>query len=206
MSEELAQATKELSLESQTVVDSKTEFDVKHPLNSSWTLWYTKSQSKDSSESWADLLKPVITFSTVEEFWGIFNSIPQPGELPLKADYHLFREGIRPEWEDVQNSEGGKFTFSFNEKYNVDINDIWLKTCLALIGEMLQDDENEVNGIVFSNRKMVYRVALWTKSTNKKNLFSVGEKFKEVLKTDDLIEFFSHKGADQRNPKPMMMI
>lgn len=207
MSEELNQATQELSLESpQTVLDDNKEFSVKHPLNCSWTLWYTKPQAS-KSESWADLLKPVITFSTVEEFWGIFNSIPQPSELPLKADYHLFREGVRPEWEDEQNAKGGKFNFSYGDKYNTNINDVWLKSCLALIGEVLQDDEDEVNGIVFSNRKIAYKIALWTKSVAKKNLFTVGEKFKEVIDVqDELIEFFSHESADQRNPKPLMAI
>jgi translation initiation factor 4E len=205
MSEELTQATEKLSLENQTVIENNTDFNVKHPLNCSWTLWYTKPQTS-KTESWADLLKPVITFSTVEEFWGIYNSIPQPSELPLKADYHLFREGIKPEWEDVQNAEGGKFNHSYNDKYNVDINDAWLKTCLALIGEVLQDDEDEVNGIVFSNRKVAFKVALWTKSTDKKNVLAVGEKFKEVLATDDLIEFYSHKSAENRNAKPLMMI
>lgn len=124
----------------------------------------------------------------------------------MKADYHLFREGVRPEWEDAQNADGGKFNFSFDNKNAVDINDVWLKTCLALIGEMLQDDEDEVNGVVFSNRRAAFKIAVWTKSTNKKNLFTVGEKFKEAIKTEELVEFYSHKSAEQRGAKPLMMI
>lgn len=202
MTEQLNQAAQELSINS----DNVAEFSEKHPLNCRWTLWYTKPQV-DENETWNDLLKPVITFSSVEEFWGIFNSIPQPSELPHKSDYHLFREDIRPEWEDVKNAQGGKFNKSYNHKRDVDINKVWLNICLALIGEVLQDNEDEVNGVVYSNRKHVYKIALWTKSTDKKNLFTVGEKFKEVIDTDDLIEFYSHNDAYQKNiMKPLMMI
>lgn len=213
MSEELNQATQNLALDEKTqsagstVITDNHKPEYKHPLNSGWTLWYTKPQA-DKSESWSDLLKPIITFHSVEEFWGIYNSIPQPSELPLKADYHLFREGIKPEWEDVANSNGGKFNYAFQDRKNTSLNDIWLRACLALIGETIQDDEEEVNGIVVSIRSFAYKVALWTKSTQKVKLFPIGEKFKKVLTLPDseLIEFFDHKDSDTRGAKPVMMI
>lgn len=210
---ELTEATKDLTLENQqqtgsTVLSSAENIELKHPLNTKWTLWYTKPASPDAKESWSDLLRPVITFGTVEEFWGIFNSIPTAKDLPLKGDYHLFREGIKPEWEDRANSEGGKWTHQFQRNDNVDINDIWLRGLLALIGETIQDDEDEVNGIVFNNRKFGYRVGLWTKSCVKKNLFEIGERFKKVLKLkdEDNIDFFAHKHADDRDAKPILSI
>jgi len=225
MSEELNKATENLSLGSEagateaaavavaapgeetTVLSNKEEFNVKHPLNSQWTLWYTKPPS-DSKESWADLLKPVISFSSVEEFWGIFNSIPQASDLPLKADYHLFRENIRPEWEDSLNSEGGKWVFQFKDRKNVNINEIWLRTLLSVIGETIEDDENEVNGAVLNVRKFAYRVSLWTKSTDRSKLLNIGLKFRKVLKLgdNDTLEFTSHKDGDNRNSKPILSI
>lgn len=36
------------------------------------------------------------------------NNIAKPSTLPVKSDYHLFRYGIKPEWEDPQNRGGGK--------------------------------------------------------------------------------------------------
>ena len=38
------------------------------------------------------------------------NNITPTSELALKSDYHLFKKGIRPEWEDNQNKHGGKFS------------------------------------------------------------------------------------------------
>lgn len=117
----------------------------------SWTLWFTKTPTATGpKESWADLLKEVITFDSVEEFWGypsktppyssfalvggcrmetycrIFNNISKTSEIPLKSDYALFKKGVRPEWEDAANKEGGKWSFQF--KRNAGIDELWLYT------------------------------------------------------------------------------
>ncbi|RLV89747.1 Eukaryotic translation initiation factor 4E [Spathaspora sp. JA1] len=209
MSEELAQQTEELSLDSKTVFDSKDEFTAKHPLNARWTLWYTKPQV-NKNENWHDLLKPVITFSSVEEFWGIYNSIPPANQLPLKSDYHLFKEGIRPEWEDDANSKGGKWQFSFNKKHEANpvINDLWLRGLLAVIGETIEDDENEVNGIVLNIRKQAYRVGIWTRDCDDSKLKTVGERLKKVLqlKDEQKVEFISHNASNIRGSEPQIVL
>jgi len=54
-----------------TVFHDPKNFNVKHPLMNTWTLWFTKTPTATGpKESWADLLKEVITFDSVEEFWG----------------------------------------------------------------------------------------------------------------------------------------
>jgi len=54
-----------------TVFHDPKNFTVKHPLMHKWTLWFTKTPTATGpKESWADLLKEVITFDSVEEFWG----------------------------------------------------------------------------------------------------------------------------------------
>lgn len=195
MSEELNKQTEELSLENdQTVLSSKEEFTAKHPLNTKWTLWFTKPLTS-KNENWSDLLKPVISFGSVEEFWGIYNSIPVANQLPVKSDYHLFKEGIKPEWEDEQNSKGGRWQYTFSNRREAlpVINDLWLRGLLAVIGETIEDDENEVNGIVLNIRKG-FRVAVWTKDCDSDKLKVIGERFKKVLKLpdDQKVEFMSH--------------
>jgi|SRR5579862_289924 translation initiation factor 4E len=59
-----------------TVFHDPKNFNVKHPLMNTWTLWFTKTPSATGpKEHWADLLKEVITFDSVEEFWGYQNSL-----------------------------------------------------------------------------------------------------------------------------------
>jgi translation initiation factor 4E len=122
-----------------TVFHDPKNFNVKHPLMHTWTLWFTKTPSATGpKEHWADLLKEVITFDSVEEFWGysgnpvyvanirIFNNISKTSEIPLKSDYALFKKGVRPEWEDNANEKGGKWSYQF--KRNVNIDELWLYT------------------------------------------------------------------------------
>ncbi|KAI3406993.2 TIF45 [Candida oxycetoniae] len=206
MTEELTQKAKDLSLD-KTVFDSKEEFTAKHPLNSRWTLWYTKPQT-NKSENWSDLLKPVITFSSVEEFWGIYNSIPSANQLPLRSDYHLFREGIRPEWEDEANTKGGKWSHAFNKNSGAIINDLWLRGLLAVIGETIEDDENEVNGIVLNIRKQAYKIGIWTKDCDESKLRTVGERLKKILqlKDEQKVEFISHDASNTKGSEPQIVL
>ncbi|CUM65535.1 uncharacterized protein PRCAT00003181001 [Priceomyces carsonii] len=210
MSEDLAKQTEEISLENKdTVLSDKEEFTVKHPLNSRWTLWYTKPQV-NKNENWHDLLKPVITFSSVEEFWGIYNSIPPANQLPLKSDYHLFKEGIKPEWEDEKNSKGGRWQYSFSNKREVGaaINDLWLRGLLSVIGETIEDDEEEVNGIVLNIRKQAIRIGIWTKDCDEAKLRTVGERLKKVLRLadDQKVDFMSHDDSNKKGSEPQILL
>lgn len=192
-----------------TALENQDEFNVKHPLNSKWTLWYTKPPV-DSNESWSDLLKPVVSFNTVEEFWGIFHAIPKVNELPAKSDYHLFRDDIKPEWEDAQNANGGKWFCQFKGKRE-NLNELWNRTLLSVIGETIEisddDNLNEVNGVVFNVRKSNVKIGLWTKSCDEKKLMAIGDTFKRVLKLsdDEKIEFLRHKDSDTRGAKPLFV-
>lgn len=148
------------------------------------------------------------------------NNIAPVSDLALKSDYHLFKAGVRPEWEDPQNKHGGKWSYQFKEKRNVNIDDLWLHIMLAAIGNTLEDeDDGEVMGVVVNVRKAFYRIGVWTRTVGKsipnrgdgdvaggkgrtpekgkEVLYSIGKKVKEVLKLppNEQMEFSSHTEA-----------
>ncbi|PGH28045.1 hypothetical protein AJ80_00300 [Polytolypa hystricis UAMH7299] len=195
-----------------TVFHDANNFNVKHPLMHEWTLWFTKPPT-GKGDNWNELLKEVVTFSSVEEFWGIYNNITPTSELGLKADYHLFKKGVRPEWEDQQNKHGGKWSYQYRDKRNVPIDELWLHAQLAAIGETLEaDGDNEVMGVVVNVRKAFYRIGLWTRTVGKQIpaangkgegrsaekgrevLHAIGKRFKDTLrlKDADVMEFSGH--------------
>lgn len=53
-----------------TIFNDPVNFNIKHPLQSSWTLWYDSASKKGSTKDWSQNIKALITFSTVEDFWG----------------------------------------------------------------------------------------------------------------------------------------
>ncbi|KAK6350997.1 eukaryotic translation initiation factor 4E [Orbilia javanica] len=205
-----------------TVFHSPENFTVKHPLMNKWTLWFTKPPSGGvkSDNQWADSLKEVVSFDSVEEFWGIYNNITKTSELALKSDYHLFKAGIRPEWEDPSNKNGGKWAYQFKDKKTVPIDELWLHTMLAAIGETLEkENDREVMGVVVNVRKGLYRIGLWTRSMGtategrtgkevRESLLEIGRRFKEVLRLGEReqVEFSGHSesahaGSSRAKPK-----
>ncbi|XP_062704077.1 eukaryotic translation initiation factor 4E1-like [Aedes albopictus] len=65
---------------------------IKHPLQSTWTLWY---QKPDRIKSWEDTLNEVTRFSTVEDFWSLLNHIKSLADNKVGSDYSLFKKDIR---------------------------------------------------------------------------------------------------------------
>jgi len=177
------------------------EVQIKHPLQNRWTLWFdAPANGKATQSSWADQLKKVVTFDTVEDFWRIFNNIRPASKISMiGANYHLFKENIEPKWEHNENIKGGKWIITCKSKEQLD--KMWLWMVLALIGEGFED-ENEICGCVVSIRKGGDRLALWTKtSSNEPAQRRIGAQLKKTLELskDFMIGYQAHSDALKRN-------
>ncbi|ORY28030.1 translation initiation factor eIF 4e-like domain-containing protein [Naematelia encephala] len=175
-----------------TVFDDANRFNVKHPLYSQWTLYFDSPQSKLLPKTpsstpatpqvahggWMDDIRKVVSFDSVEEFWGLYNNIVPPSQLPGKANYYLFKDGIMPAWEDPANKNGGKWAIQLpREKSKAAIDKMWLYTMLAAIGETFETplpskdgketpvplESDLVTGVIVSSRPNFYRIAIWTR-------------------------------------------
>ncbi|KAG2023426.1 cap binding protein [Coprinopsis cinerea AmutBmut pab1-1] len=156
-----------------TVFSDPTNFNVKHPLFSAWTLWFDSPSTKGrnlpqtpvsafpqtpvlqtpgaaAAQGWMEDIKRVISFDSVEEFWGyvircylfddqpihcplcyfsLYNNIIPPSQLPQKANYYLFKDGIIPAWEDEANKYGGKWSIQLpKDKNRNNVDKMWLHT------------------------------------------------------------------------------
>lgn len=86
------------------------------PLNCKWTIWFDNPRFAPAGSAWKDNLKNCGTFDNMEDFWRIYNNIKPPSQLSLNSNYHCFREGILPTWEDPVNQDGGKFVYTMQKK------------------------------------------------------------------------------------------
>jgi len=133
--------------EIRTVFNDPLAFNVKHPLYSTWTLWFDSPTAKGrnlpptpatpgvpqtpsaAAQGWMEDIKKVISFDSVEEFWGLYNNIIPPSLLPSKANYYLFKDGIMPAWEDEANKSGGKWSIQLpKDKNRGNVDKMWLYT------------------------------------------------------------------------------
>jgi len=171
---------------------------VSHPLQHSWTMWYEQpNKGKHDPTNWQGSVKRIATFSTVEEFWSLYNNLIKPSDLPMRTNYKLFKEGIMPMWEDEQNKKGGKWMMQLrhNDKDPELITRAWLYTVLGMIGGAFTDGE-EVHGAVVKLRNKANRITLWTKTGSKEEeCCRVGREFKEISEMNRKITYHLHEKA-----------
>lgn len=110
-----------------TVFDDAQKYTHKHPLEHKWTLWFDCPNKKIGQKDWTDHLKNIVTVDSVEDFWGVFNNIPKASELTVGSNFHFFKDGIEPSWEDKANTNGGKWTFTIQKsKPGEELNKHWI--------------------------------------------------------------------------------
>ena len=61
---------------------------MKHTLQQAWTLWFF---SNNKALSWQENQKQIISMSSVEDFWGVYNHLELASRLPTGSDYSLFK-------------------------------------------------------------------------------------------------------------------
>jgi len=123
------------------------------PLRYAWAIWEQIMSATDGKTQYSDATRKVTTFSTVQEFWKLWNYVPQPSELLEQKrmvreqpdGLHvidalmIFRESIRPEWEDEKNANGGHFQIQL--KPNIgggQIDEYWNNLVLGMIGATIE--------------------------------------------------------------------
>ncbi|KAF4347026.1 hypothetical protein CsatB_002081 [Cannabis sativa] len=163
-----------------------------HPLEHSWTFWFDNPSAKSKQAAWGSSIRPIYTFSTVEEFWSMYNSIHHPSKLAPGADFHCFKFKIEPKWEDPICSNGGKWTMTFQKGKS---DTCWLYTLLAMIGEQF-DHGDEICGAVVNVRARQEKISIWTKNAaNEEAQVSIGRQWKEFLDYKETIGFIFHDDA-----------
>lgn len=56
----------------------------------------------------------------------LYNNVLSPTKLAIGSNYHLFKEGIRPMWEDPINAKGGKWIFTNARSRKARLDECWL--------------------------------------------------------------------------------
>jgi len=115
-------------------------------LSTTWVLYEQSTASKFGA-------REVLKISTVKQFWSCWNHLPQPSHLLEgkrwartengKKDYingfMIFKDGIKPEWEDDQNSAGGHFQLELKPDLGGGmIDELWNNVVLGTIGDLIE--------------------------------------------------------------------
>ena len=171
-----------------------------HKLESFYTLWYSRrlSPSRMQYTKYDDLIKAVISFQSVEQFWRIHLNIMAPSRFPRNGAYHVFKNGIKPTWEDPANIQGGKWFARIRRNF---IDRCWENLLLALVGEQFMVGD-EITGVVISDRPNNNVVSVWTRSSDNENLKKrIRESMRRVMQLPPTIqiEYRNHSESIEQN-------
>jgi len=129
----------------------------------------------------------------VEEFWQMYNNTYRISQIIPNTDYLFFKKGIRPEWEHPLNYNGGKWvvTLPIEDDMEEECELAWESLLLHMIGCLFEEEEDElINGAVFSIRDKHHRMSLWLKDNNYVGkLKKIGLKFKEICNLPEKYKF-----------------
>ncbi|KAM3717072.1 Eukaryotic translation initiation factor [Dirofilaria immitis] len=197
-------------LESQNPSGKAPESLTRHPLQCRWALWYLKA---DRNKDWEDCLKQVAVFDTVEDFWALYNHIQTASGLNWGSDYYLFKEGIKPMWEDENNVKGGRWLVVVDKQKRTQLLDhYWLELLMAIIGEQFEEHGEHICGAVVNVRQKGDKVSLWTRDSLKDDVnLRIGQILKAKLEIPDSepIRYEVHKDSSVRTGsmvKPRIVI
>ncbi len=134
----------------------------KHILNSYWNLWYHDPQnSKWDLESY----QKIYGFNTVEHYWALHKNIKN--EMLNSGMFFLMRNDIAPIWEDLENINGGCWSFKIVKKEAIKA---WIQISVALISESISKDSLSINGISISPKKGFCIIKIWNNDKNKSDI------------------------------------
>jgi hypothetical protein len=100
-------------------------------------------------------------FGTIEDFFSVYQHLKRPSTLPLVSDYHIFKKGIRPVWEDDENKKGGKWIVRLKKGV---ADRYWEDLILAIVGDQFAEASEEVCGAVLSVRNGEDILSIWTRN------------------------------------------
>uniref|UniRef100_A0A673KYI2 Eukaryotic translation initiation factor 4E type 2 n=1 Tax=Sinocyclocheilus rhinocerous TaxID=307959 RepID=A0A673KYI2_9TELE len=135
-----------------------------HPLQYNYSFWYSRRTPgrPASTQSYEQNIKQIGSFASVEQFWRFYSHMIRPGDLTGHSDFHLFKEGIKPMWEDDANKSGGKWIIRLRKGL---ASRCWENLILAMLGEQFMVGE-EICGAVVSVRFQEDIISIWNKTAS----------------------------------------
>ncbi|KAG0370550.1 translation initiation factor eIF 4e-like domain-containing protein [Gamsiella multidivaricata] len=170
----------------------------RHPLHFNWVFWFMHRAPGSKILNYEGAMKKIATFGSAEDFWAVYSHLKRPHELPTVSDYHLFKQGVRPVWEDETNIHGGKWIVRLKKGL---ASRYWEDLVIAVIGDQFEVG-TEICGAVLSIRGSEDILSLWNQSAHEGRInLKIRDTMKRVLNlpADTIMEYKTHNDALKDN-------
>ncbi|XP_055852267.1 eukaryotic translation initiation factor 4E type 2 [Episyrphus balteatus] len=128
-------------------------------LQHTYCLWFSRKgthRAVDYSKS----LHFVGRCATVQQWWSLYSHLVRPTALPPFRELSLFKQGIKPMWEDPANTTGGQWVIRLRKNK---IDRAWENVCMAMLGEQFLVGD-EICGIVLTTKYPEDSLSVWNRT------------------------------------------
>ncbi|TKR75712.1 hypothetical protein L596_016965 [Steinernema carpocapsae] len=164
-------------------------------LGNTFVLWYLENER---NREWKDCVKEIGAFESVQGCLAVYLAVKPPSNLAFGYDYMLFKEGVKPMWEDENNRNGGRWRVSIESRKNhsyIRTDSYWHDLMEAFVEGHFADSE-DILGIVVNRRSKGDKISVWTRdASNEEATERVGKELKKLLgmPKSDKMAYFAHK-------------
>lgn len=148
-------------------------------LDANWVFWYLIPSKGGQNCHWTEYLHPLHSFETQDGFWKLLNSVERCGNLLKGCRYYVFRDGVKPLWEDqlVMHGKMVSIELEKTEDSNAFIGEKWTETVISGVTE---EFGKNVIGMEFTSRTDSWRIATWMRKGSD-NINAVVESYKSIF-------------------------
>jgi len=166
----------------------------KHPLQHSWTFWYSAG---NKHVSWEQNQIKIATVSTIEDFWFVYKQVQPASCLTPGHTYSMFRGDILPDWDHEANKSGGRWMATFPKHERQDLLETrWMEALIMILGEHLGPTGTRlIKGAEVCVRKKGDRVEVWVGAMDMSGIVEIGREMRKRLLCDskEKIQFSIHQ-------------
>ncbi|XP_022915331.1 eukaryotic translation initiation factor 4E-like [Onthophagus taurus] len=173
---------------------------IKHTLPYTWTFWYYK---RVPGINYRDNLHQVVSFDTLEDFWLLYHHLSLVSDL-RNMDYLIFKLGVTPVWEDVNNQRGGRWEVHIPSALrNEVLTTVWVQSVLYSITDWSHFSQ-QLCGVVATVRYRYDRIGIWTSDANDRYITNaIAEEYQNILDANNcgILQYQPHKVLSRRARK-----
>ncbi|KAJ2776947.1 hypothetical protein H4R18_005407 [Coemansia javaensis] len=169
-----------------------------HPLCFAWSFWFMHRAPGHKISDYEAAMTKIATFASAESFWAVYSHLKRADQVPTITDYHMFRAGVRPVWEDPENINGGKWMLRLKKGLSPRL---WERLAIAVVGNAFGAGD-EICGIVLSIRNSEDIISLWNKTAvDTKATLHIRDALKRImcLPADCTLEYKAHNDSLRDN-------
>lgn len=182
------------------LIDEPENTETQTAIQNRYVFWFMQRQSKSAvgNDNFDANLQQIASFQTVQHFWRVYDHVQRATSLPQMTDLHLFKDGIKPTWEDPNNKQGGKWIIRLRKGLAARY---WEELLLGIVGEQF-DVGNEVCGTVLSIRYNEDIISIWNRNADNTEATSkIRDHMRRLLRLPAFISTEYKRHADALSDK-----